>query len=327
MALDLRKLLFMQQNQNEQQPNGLLTNTQQPQTGLLGGLFNDPTTRLLIGANILGAGVKGSDPFSAITPAVFQTAQIKKALTPKDKRTNLMKNLEAAGFVPGTKEYQQAMLAATAKTETGAGSVNLVSKSNVDNAKISAEYSIKGLNFIKRINEISKRSPGAFGVAGSVKGFGKDLATEVKGISEDAINLAREGSGIEAGALGFINNKDYSGIKPLQNALKIIVARSRNPNNRLLKDMLVEAGDDSDLRGLGGVQKAQEKLQFIAAELTDNAIRQYRAAGIDDAQINTFLESYKDIFKQTEESSISTSTPNVPTYVIDPKTKKLILKK
>ena len=124
-----------------------------------------------------------------------------------------------------------------------------------------------------------------------------------------------------------LNNKDYSGIKPLQNALKLIVARSRNPNNRLLKDMLVDAGDDSDLRGLGGVQKAQEKLQFIAAELTDNAIRQYRAAGIDDTQINTFLEPYKDMFKQIEETSISTSTSNVPTYVIDPKTKKLKLKK
>ena len=135
MAIDLRKLLFMQQAQNEQNQNNLLS-TNQAQSGLLGGLMSDPTARLLIGANLIGAGVKGSDPFSAITPAVFQTAQIKKALTPKDKRTPLMKNLEAAGFVPGTKEYQKAMLASTAKTETGAGSVNLVSKSNVDNAKI-----------------------------------------------------------------------------------------------------------------------------------------------------------------------------------------------
>lgn len=85
MALDLMKLLFMQQNQNGQQPNGLLTNTQQPQTGLLGGLFNDPTTRLLIGANIIGRGVKGQDPFSAATPSILETAKIKTALTPKIK--------------------------------------------------------------------------------------------------------------------------------------------------------------------------------------------------------------------------------------------------
>jgi hypothetical protein len=85
MAIDLRKLLFMQQAQNEQNQNNLLS-TNQAQSGLLGGLMSDPTARLLIGANLIGAGVKGSDPFSAITPAVLQTAQIQKALTPKAQR-------------------------------------------------------------------------------------------------------------------------------------------------------------------------------------------------------------------------------------------------
>jgi len=85
MAIDLRKLLFMQQAQNEQNQNNLLS-TNQAQSGLLGSLMGDPTARLLIGANILGAGVKGSDPFSAITPAVLQAAQIQKALTPKAQK-------------------------------------------------------------------------------------------------------------------------------------------------------------------------------------------------------------------------------------------------
>lgn len=85
MAIDLRKLLFMQQAQNEQNQNNLLS-TNQAQSGLLGGLMSDPTARLLIGANLIGAGVKGSDPFSAITPAVLQTAQIQKALTPKSQK-------------------------------------------------------------------------------------------------------------------------------------------------------------------------------------------------------------------------------------------------
>ena len=85
MAIDLRKLLFMQQAQNEQNQSNLLS-TNQAQSGLLGSLMGDPTARLLIGANILGAGVKGTDPFSAITPAVLQTAQIQKALTPKAQK-------------------------------------------------------------------------------------------------------------------------------------------------------------------------------------------------------------------------------------------------
>lgn len=78
MSERLRKLLFMQNQANEQNQNNLLSTN-----SALSGLLGDPTARLLIGANILGAGVKGSDPFSAITPAVLQTAQIQKALRPK----------------------------------------------------------------------------------------------------------------------------------------------------------------------------------------------------------------------------------------------------
>jgi len=86
MAIDLRKLLFMQNqaNQGNQQNTNNLLSTNSALSGLLG----DPTARLLIGANILGAGVKGTDPFSAITPAVLQTAQIQKALRPKVSKPN-----------------------------------------------------------------------------------------------------------------------------------------------------------------------------------------------------------------------------------------------
>jgi hypothetical protein len=85
MSERLRKLLFMQNQANQQNQNNLLS-TNMATDGLLGSLMSDPTARLLIGANILGAGVKGSDPFSAITPAVLQTAQIQKALTAKAQK-------------------------------------------------------------------------------------------------------------------------------------------------------------------------------------------------------------------------------------------------
>ena len=104
MAIDLRKILFMQQAQNEQNQNNLLS-TNQAQSGLLGGLMSDPTARLLIGANLIGAGVKGSDPFSAITPAVLQTAQIQKALKPKGFR-QLSKSEKESRGLPVNKEFQ-----------------------------------------------------------------------------------------------------------------------------------------------------------------------------------------------------------------------------
>jgi len=71
------------------------------------------------------------------------------------------------------------------------------------------------------------------------------------------------------------------------------------------------------------VQKAQEKLQFIAAELTDNAIRQFRAAGIGDDEIKEKLQPFEDIFKketQQQESNIN----KIPQFKYDTKKKKLI---
>jgi len=84
MAIDLRKLLFMQNqaNQGNQQNTNSLLST----NSALSGLLSDPTARLILGANIIGAGVQGKDPFSATTPAVLQTAQIQKALTAKAQK-------------------------------------------------------------------------------------------------------------------------------------------------------------------------------------------------------------------------------------------------
>jgi hypothetical protein len=50
---------------------GLLGGQQGATGGLLGGLSNI-NPNLLIGANILGQGIQGTDPFSAVTPAITQ---------------------------------------------------------------------------------------------------------------------------------------------------------------------------------------------------------------------------------------------------------------
>ena len=106
MAIDLRKLLFMQNqaNQGNQQNTNNLLSTNSALSGLLG----DPTARLLIGANILGAGVKGTDPFSAITPAVLQTAQIQKALRPKRSKPFTVTDLATGKEVLVTNEEYSA---------------------------------------------------------------------------------------------------------------------------------------------------------------------------------------------------------------------------
>ena len=293
----------------------------------LKGLLQDE--EFLLGAGLLSAGSQGKSLGGALMPTLIQSAQIKKLTTPKDTRTNLMKNLESAGFEPGTEEYKQALIASLAKTEAGATGLGLKKSSNIDSAIKAADYSLKGLNFINRINKVRIESPGAFGIAGRFKQFGKDTTTEVQGIYGDATKFVRETGGIDAGSLEFIDDKNFSGIEPLQNALSIIVARSRNPSNRLLKDMISKASNDADLRQLGGEQKAGEKLQFLAAELTDTAIRQLKLAGKSNEEIAAAIKPYENIFTNNETEEINktqnNNTQKLPRYIYNPKTKKLEL--
>ena len=86
-----------------EQLQGLL-NTPANQSG---GLLGNISQGALLGSAIYGQGVQGKDPFSGLLPAVSQTAQIQKILTPK--KTELQKNLEAAGYKAGSPEYKAAL--------------------------------------------------------------------------------------------------------------------------------------------------------------------------------------------------------------------------
>tara|TARA_R110002012_G_scaffold27957_1_gene88726 strand:- start:2987 stop:3910 length:924 start_codon:yes stop_codon:yes gene_type:complete len=80
--LDRLKELFQLQQATQQ--DGLL---KQPQAtgGLLGGLTSNPN--LILGASIIGQGVKGKDPFSSVIPALTETGNIQKLFTPKIQKT------------------------------------------------------------------------------------------------------------------------------------------------------------------------------------------------------------------------------------------------
>ena len=86
MALmdNIRKLMLDRAAQGIGTGGGLFgtTNQQGQPQGLLGGLQNI-NPNLLIGASIAGAGLKGSDPFSSIFPAVAGAAQLQKYITPE----------------------------------------------------------------------------------------------------------------------------------------------------------------------------------------------------------------------------------------------------
>lgn len=84
--LDRLKQLFQLQQAANQDNQSLLTNKNTQATGgLLGGLTSNPN--LILGASIIGQGVKGQDPFSSVVPALTQTASIQKAFMPKIPKT------------------------------------------------------------------------------------------------------------------------------------------------------------------------------------------------------------------------------------------------
>ena len=72
-----------------------------------GGLLSNIPQAAILGSALYGQGIQGKDPFSGLLPAVSQTAQIQKMLTPK--KTELQKNLEAAGYEAGSPEYKAAL--------------------------------------------------------------------------------------------------------------------------------------------------------------------------------------------------------------------------
>lgn len=72
-----------------------------------GGLLSNIPDVAILGSALYGQGIKGKDPLEGLFPAAMQTASFKSAIQPK--KTDLQKNLEAAGYKPGTPEYKAAL--------------------------------------------------------------------------------------------------------------------------------------------------------------------------------------------------------------------------
>jgi len=81
---DIRRMMMERAAQGIGTGGGLMGG-QQGQPGLLGGMANI-NPNLLLGANIFGAGLKGTDPFSAFTPALVQASQTLAVLGEMDRQ-------------------------------------------------------------------------------------------------------------------------------------------------------------------------------------------------------------------------------------------------
>jgi len=86
-----RDMMLMDYNLKNQ--GGLLSGQQGATGGLLGGLSNI-SPDLLIGANILGQGLQGTDPFSAVTPAITQGIQTSSLIDQLNRSKKTQKFIE-----------------------------------------------------------------------------------------------------------------------------------------------------------------------------------------------------------------------------------------
>ena len=86
---------------------GLLQQNFNRMNNAQGGLLENIPQGALLGAALYGQGMKGKDPLEGAFPAYLEAAKARKFLKPK--KTELQKNLEAAGFVAGTPEYAAAL--------------------------------------------------------------------------------------------------------------------------------------------------------------------------------------------------------------------------
>ena len=102
--------------QGGQMGGGLLQSNLSQMSQGEGGLLSNIPQAAILGSAIYGQGVKGKDPLEAFFPAAMQTASFTKAMQPK--KTELQKNLEAAGYKAGSPEYKAALGAYLNKGKT-----------------------------------------------------------------------------------------------------------------------------------------------------------------------------------------------------------------
>jgi hypothetical protein len=69
-----------------------------------GGLLGNIPQGALLGSSIFSQGMQGKDPFSALLPAVAQTAQLQQLLTPEKKDRKIVKGADGFNYYADTRE-------------------------------------------------------------------------------------------------------------------------------------------------------------------------------------------------------------------------------
>ena len=181
----------------------------------------------------------------------------------KSAKTNAMRNADALGLTPGTKEYNDFISAVTIKSDLAwqsrQGSGQVMSKGDrdrlvIDNATISKMHTK-----LKQTIQDIKDDPSLVGGMGTVRRWANKLGTLAEDVGVDMAMLQTD----------FALDDKIPGIVAIENALVAGYAKTLYPGKQITKPMLQAARDTLGLTGLTGSGEVLGRLNQIDQDFAD----------------------------------------------------------
>ena len=239
---------------------------------------------------------------AAVSSSLAQ--QLKEAnVKPKDARTTFMKELEAAGILPGTPEYIEAVkneifreskttaernalaLGLTPGTKpyndyiegatikTGAAAERIMQGQGIVLGKAARDELVRNSSFVTTIrgnldtiDDILVKDKDLGGLSGSLKRFGFKAATAAEGIGFPVKEL------LPKNFENLIFDNDVARLEALETILAPGFARVIFPNQRMTNFLIQDAKNKIQLTGLTGTEEVRARLKEIKSQF-DNYLQ------------------------------------------------------
>ena len=259
---------------------------------------------------------------AAVTSSLGQ--QLKEAnVKPKDARTTFMKELEAAGILPGTPEYIEAVkneifresktiaernaltLGLTPGTKpyndyiegatikTGAAADRIMQGQGVVLGKAARDELVQNSSFVTTIrgnldtiDDILVKDKDLGGLSGSLKRFGFKAATAAEGIGFPVKEL------LPKNFENLIFDNDVARLEALETILAPGFARVIYPNQRMTNFLIQEAKGKIKLTGITGTEEVRARLKEIKSQF-DNYLQNNETLLGNQPKIIEGIANYK----------------------------------
>ena len=257
-----RKMLMMDYATKEGQNNQGFFGS-----NLTGGLLSNLNPSLLIGADIIGSGIKGKDPFSSLVPALARTAQIKKTLTPKQGGQSIR-------FNPQTGEFEI--------TSGGAKPTSLQEKNSFKARDVEQKFGILAKTIPSLQQQVSQSKTGAVGAGVKLLNTIGDQFAQIGEINTPKYN--RFAKDARADIQNFIQKSGLAGeaqdiakIESSMTNLAYTLASIAEPGNPKYSEGDIQRQFDRIKFGSGSRDQIIAGLQQVLEDEFENAQAKYKS--------------------------------------------------